>query len=78
MLFWQKYKFNFVLNDLVLVQGQSENLMELNKALNTYLHIYGALLLLLFSHVGLFPVPWTVAHQDLLSMEFSRQEYWSG
>ena len=23
-------------------------------------------------------IPWTVAHQDLLSMEFSRQEYWSG
>ena len=22
--------------------------------------------------------PWTVAHQDSLSMEFSRQEYWSG
>ena len=23
------------------------------------------------------PVPWTVAHQAHLSMEFSRQEYWS-
>ena len=23
-------------------------------------------------------IPWTVAHQALLSMEFSRQEYWSG
>jgi len=22
--------------------------------------------------------PWTVAHQTPLSMEFSRQEYWSG
>ena len=22
--------------------------------------------------------PWTVPHQDLLSMKFSRQEYWSG
>ena len=22
--------------------------------------------------------PWTVAHQALLFMEFSRQEYWSG
>ena len=22
--------------------------------------------------------PWTVAHQAFLSMEFSRQEYWSG
>ena len=30
------------------------------------------------SHVQLFITPWTVAHQALLSMEFSRQEYWSG
>ena len=26
----------------------------------------------------LFAIPWTVACQALLSMEFSRQEYWSG
>ena len=25
-----------------------------------------------------FASPWTVAHQVPLSMEFSRQEYWSG
>ena len=25
-----------------------------------------------------FAIPWTVAHQAPLSMEFSRQEYWSG
>ena len=31
-----------------------------------------------FSHVQLFVTPWTVAHQDPLSMGFSRQEYWSG
>ena len=28
--------------------------------------------------VQLFAIPWTVAYQALLSMEFSRQEYWSG
>ena len=28
-------------------------------------------------HVQLFASPWTVAHQASLSMEFSRQEYWS-
>ena len=28
--------------------------------------------------VRLFVTPWTVAHQVPLSMEFSRQEYWSG
>ena len=30
------------------------------------------------SHVQLFATSWTVAHQAPLSMEFSRQEYWSG
>ena len=30
------------------------------------------------SHVQLFMTLWTVTHQVLLSMGFSRQEYWSG
>ena len=30
------------------------------------------------SHVQLFATPWTVAYQAPASMEFSRQEYWSG
>ena len=30
------------------------------------------------SRVWLFVTPWTVAYQDPPSMEFSRQEYWSG
>ena len=29
------------------------------------------------SHVQLFETPWTVACQASLSMEFSKQEYWS-
>ena len=29
------------------------------------------------SHVWLFVILWTVAHQAPLSLEFSRQEYWS-
>ena len=32
----------------------------------------------LLSHVRLFVILWTVAHQAPLSMEFSRQEYQSG
>ena len=32
----------------------------------------------LLSRVWLFVIPWTVAHQDPPSMEFSKQEYWSG
>ena len=31
-----------------------------------------------FSRVRLFATPWTVAHQAPPSMDFSRQEYWSG
>ena len=30
------------------------------------------------SPAGLFETPWTVAYQAPQSMEFSRQEYWSG
>ena len=30
------------------------------------------------SCVRLFVIPWTVAYQASLSMEFSRQDYWSG
>ena len=30
------------------------------------------------SHVQLFATPWTIAYQAPSSMEFSRQEYWSG
>ena len=30
------------------------------------------------SHVRLFVTPWTVAYEAPLSMEFFRQEYWSG
>ena len=33
---------------------------------------------LVLSHVGLSASPWTVARQAPLSMEFSRQENWSG
>ena len=32
----------------------------------------------LLSHVQLFATPWTVVHQDSLSMGFPRQKYWSG
>ena len=41
---------------------------------STYLHNSAQTV----SCVWLFVTPWTVACQDLLSMEFSRQEYWNG
>ena len=42
--------------------------------------IWGLFILVVksFSRVRLFLTPWTIAHQAPLSMEFSRQEYWSG
>ena len=32
----------------------------------------------MLNHVQLFAIPQTAAHQGPLSMEFSRQEHWSG
>ena len=49
---------------------------------NKYVKIFSAYLIIevvkSLSHVWLFVTPWTVAHQTPPSMEFSRQEYWSG
>ena len=36
------------------------------------------MLLSSFSRVQLLVIPWTMAHQAPLSMDFSWQEYWSG
>ena len=38
----------------------------------------GVYVLSCFSCVRLYAILWTVAHQALLSLGFSRQEYWSG
>ena len=38
---------------------------------------YGLLACLFVQCVRLFDTLWTIARQDPLSMEFSRQEYWS-
>ena len=40
--------------------------------------IFGKVKVKLLSRVRLFATPWTVDYQSSLSMEFSRQEYWSG
>ena len=50
-------------------------IMELRFCVCVYVCMYVCLSL---SHVWLFTAPWTLAHQALLSMDFSRQEYWSG
>ena len=33
--------------------------------------------IIILSRARLFVTPWTIAYQALLSMRFSRQEYWS-
>ena len=38
----------------------------------------GACVLSHFNRIRLFATPWTIARRAPLSMEFSRQEYWSG
>ena len=42
------------------------------------IQLYNCTIACVLSHVLLSVTPWTVASQALLSMEFSRQEYWSG
>ena len=67
----------FTVHLLILNKGKSFNKSQLTKdnlkiILNLMLSVY-----LLISD-SLRPHPWTVACQAPLSMEFSRQEYWSG
>ena len=51
-----------------------------NNTLNSIakIRLHSAHMLSCFSCVQLFSTLWTVAHKAPLSMEFSRQEYWSG
>ena len=42
------------------------------------INFYVAMKVKSLSHVRLFATPWTIAYQAHLSMEFSREEYWSG
>ena len=56
-----------------------EEIIYIHTHTHTHTHTYICIVLCLsLSHVQLFAAPWTVAHQAPLSMEFSRQEYWSG
>ena len=56
------------------------NFEKKNIDLNCYLQLKSRFCAVLshFSRVWLFATPWTVACQAPLSMEFARQEYWSG
>ena len=56
------------------------NFEKKNIDLNCYLQLKSRFCAVLshFSHVRLSATPWIVACQAPLSMEFARQEYWSG
>ena len=55
---------------------KASDLTELNAERQRIASVYVCAQLL--SRVRLLATPWTVAHQASLSVEFSRQEYWSG
>ena len=61
-----------------LVDYSTWGLKESDRIEQLTLSLLLLLLLSRFSRVRLFATPWTVAHQALLSMDFSRQDYWSG
>ena len=56
------------------------NFLVLESFVLAAVHLGQVMLLLLrhFSHIQLFVTLWTVAHQDPLSMGFSKQQYSSG
>ena len=59
--------------DLLVTEELKQTFLWVNK-----LKLWSAWVLSCFSHVQLFATLWTVAPQGLLSMRFSRREYWRG
>ena len=71
-----------ILNPIILKCFQSNSTVMsklLKYANNICLNcLHAVCVLSSFSRVWLFAILWTAAHQTSLSMDFSRQEYWSG
>ena len=59
----------------MILQRRLDSLQDL---INSIMKVKEKVKVKLRSSVQLFATPWTVACQASLSMEFSRQEYWSG
>ena len=57
-----------------------DSLHPRGKKQNTFpqLPVFSPLRVWMLSRVPLFVTPWTIAYQTPLSMDFSRQDYWSG
>ena len=62
------YRYRYTHTHILYTQAQTQ----------THTHTYICVCAQLLSCVQFFTIPWTVANQTLLSMKFSRQEYWSG
>ena len=61
------------------IRTQNANINNINKTVKTRKHTHTHTHTHTCAHTCsvIFGTPWTVAHQAPLSMEFSRQEYWS-
>ena len=83
--------FHYIFSKLIHVTNAESLFLRLNHILPYYISyfkttykvavfkiLWCVCVCLLLSHVQLFATPWTVAHQTPLSIDFSRQEYWSG
>ena len=67
---------HFLLQGIFLTQGSNLGLLHCRQTLYHLNHQFSSVQSL--SHVWLFATPRTAADQAPPSMEFSRQEYWSG
>ena len=78
---WTHYLKCFCLSFLIVKVGISESTSRITirfKWSKPGMYPKKCLVLVSLSHVWLFATPWTIARQTPLSMEFTRQEYWSG
>ena len=80
--------YKFLMHCLPLITIRRKGIQQENLPPNTHTHThththlhlcphsFPSLFVCVLSGVQLSATPWTVPHQVLLSMEFSRQEYW--
>ena len=73
-----KILLSMVVQQQVVILEFSQEKMSVHPSTLTSWGILFTMKVKLLRSVWLFVTPWTVAYQALLSMGFSRQEYWSG
>ena len=75
-LFFQKW--NHTAHIILLLSFLTWNIMAISCGKRCRSNLLFWMHCAVFNHIQLFATPWTVVRQAPLSMEFSRQEYWSG